>query len=738
MKRILLIACCTLSLFASAAVKIASESSGGGLKIDPELDVLLQRADQFAQNKRYDLASELWQRVIDESNDAVITRDEWLEETLNHQYRLYRPVQDEIEATLATLPPEALNIYRVRADGSAAALLAAARNPGEREIALGEVVRRFFLSNMGDDAAYELSGIHLDRYEFLPALRLLDKVEKQYPAASVPAAGIILRIAVAHAYSGDLPQALKRLEDLDTRLAADDPLIPVRDAVRAGLSGDEDPVIAIDGTQAWTMPFGNAQRSGFQPDLRVDEKRPQLRTAWVQNFVLKLSEDLEGIIRQPDTHEERVPMMLEAWKAGDWFPTGGFLTHDGGLFFKKDDRLVCLEADSGELRWLGFRNAFALDAMTRQSSRWSSRSKVLPINFTDPVTVQYFADRVSQSMIIHGDRLISLEGQPLDLAIEDGNAANPRGVWYREVPARTRQNFLVAYDTTSGKLQWRRSPAEKAALENDKLSWLGAPVPYGSLLLAPVLDNGSLWVYALDSQTGKTAWKKFLCDEEAGSVSPFSSPGISVAGGEAYISSGAGLIFAIDALSGVLRWCVRYPRSIAAKSGNSSYYYQPRKIDGWQEDVIIPHGRHLVALASDYNQLLVLDRGNGALLWESARTPVRGDAAGMYGLGVTRGLVIIAGRKTVRGYRLEGGRLLWETPIEAFGRGILTEHAIWMPTESGVLILDPETGKERGRGVLNTVDGQPIGNLYSDGERLYGFGLRRVYSFEPKDPHVPE
>ena len=41
MKRILLITCCTLSLSGGAAVKIASESSGGGLKIEPELDVLL-------------------------------------------------------------------------------------------------------------------------------------------------------------------------------------------------------------------------------------------------------------------------------------------------------------------------------------------------------------------------------------------------------------------------------------------------------------------------------------------------------------------------------------------------------------------------------------------------------------------------------------------------------------------------------------------------------------------------
>ena len=108
-----------------AAVRIPDEASGGGLKTDPDLDVLLQRADQFAVAGRFDLASSLWQKVIDESNDAVISKEAWNQETLHHQYRLYRPVQDQIEATLAALPEEALRVYRVQADGEAAALLAA-------------------------------------------------------------------------------------------------------------------------------------------------------------------------------------------------------------------------------------------------------------------------------------------------------------------------------------------------------------------------------------------------------------------------------------------------------------------------------------------------------------------------------------------------------------------------------------------------------------------------------------
>ena len=52
----------------------ANFPSGAGLKTDPELEGLLKRAEGFVDDGRYDLATILWQRVLDESGETVMTR----------------------------------------------------------------------------------------------------------------------------------------------------------------------------------------------------------------------------------------------------------------------------------------------------------------------------------------------------------------------------------------------------------------------------------------------------------------------------------------------------------------------------------------------------------------------------------------------------------------------------------------------------------------------------------------
>ena len=98
----------TLAAPAARCEEEASEFSGGApLKTDPELERLLERAELFVTDRRYDLASVLWQKVLDETGDTLVTRDG----------RIYRSLSEEVEQTLAKLPPEGLRVYRLTADG---------------------------------------------------------------------------------------------------------------------------------------------------------------------------------------------------------------------------------------------------------------------------------------------------------------------------------------------------------------------------------------------------------------------------------------------------------------------------------------------------------------------------------------------------------------------------------------------------------------------------------------------
>ena len=153
---------------------------GASLKTDSTVDELMLRAKQFSDEGRYDLASSLWQKVIDSSNDLVFGSEEWVEKTLSHEYQIYKSVSREIENTLSALPKDGLNGYRLNADTKAKIIFSSYEIDEGRESALSEVVKKYFLSSLGDEAAFELACLKLDRYEFLPSIRLIDKIGRAH------------------------------------------------------------------------------------------------------------------------------------------------------------------------------------------------------------------------------------------------------------------------------------------------------------------------------------------------------------------------------------------------------------------------------------------------------------------------------------------------------------------------------------------------------------------------------
>ena len=76
---------------------IAEEKFPGGapLKTDPEQQRLLKRAEICVTDGRYDLATHLWQKVLDEAGDTLMTRDG----------RFYTSLAEEVERTITSLPP---------------------------------------------------------------------------------------------------------------------------------------------------------------------------------------------------------------------------------------------------------------------------------------------------------------------------------------------------------------------------------------------------------------------------------------------------------------------------------------------------------------------------------------------------------------------------------------------------------------------------------------------------------
>jgi len=369
-----------------------------------------------------------------------------------------------------------------------------------------------------------------------------------------------------------------------------------------------------------------------------------------------------------------------------------------------------------------------------------------------------FSDSIHQSMCIVRDKVLTLQGKPTDFTEE--NVAVPpapqagmrRGLvrGARAGPSRYRDNRLVAYHARSGKLQWMRQAGESDVEAFVNACFVGPPVPYADLVLIPVLEGHGMYLVAIDIEGGATKWRTFLCDEPGVGMSSGSPVMVAVDGGEAYVATGAGLVFSVDAISGVINWAVRYPRTPENASEVEKqlqrfggFVRQGRSFDvafdGWEE-MIIPSGNAVIVTPSDFNHVIAFDRRTGALLWESARRPGGEGHEGEYALGTYEGRLYIAGNDVVRCYNVKGGRMLWEVTFEpGFGRGALTPDGIYIPSDTNkVLQLRLQDGERVAEYSVETEGGQPLGNLYGDGQRLFGMGLRRVYAIGKTQPAAEE
>jgi outer membrane protein assembly factor BamB len=735
---------------ADAMKDLAEQKFPGGaaLKTDPEQQRLLKRAEQCVADGRLDLAAVLWQRVLDEAGDTLMTRDG----------RAYLSLADEVERTLSVADPQALATYRIQADGEAQAVLAKAA-PDQEENALALIVRKYFLSSIGDEAAYKLACFALDRHDFVGASRLLTRILERHPDPSMPKSEILLRLAVASAHMGDAATASAALDAIG-QIPGPRPESAVLDQVAQHLAlAAQSNLLASASSHNWPMLLGNPTRTGRMKALPEAATSNTLSELWVREDEMQVSQSnvpnqygmMGGMVfmgggrmrtpRQPQNRAQAVSHddLVEQWREHKWTPTGMLLFEGGRVYFKTHEDLQCYTANAASDRpfWKSlWANRYTLDGMSAQLEMMvRSYGYQFAVSSDKPrglAEVHLFGDRVHQQMSIAGGVIYSIEGERYARdAMAPAKPEVPRQPQWGVQPRRTRSNFLSAYETRSGKVKWHRAASDEDKEASQDVGFLCAPIPYGNLLLTAVTDGGTIWLYGLNASDGTTAWKAYLCDEPQNECKPWSPVGIAVDGQEAYVCCGAGVVFAVDAGSGTIRWAVRYPRAETGTTQQMNQFYggqQRRPVTGWDDDTVIPMGRTLLVMASDSDQILALDRRSGNQLWPAPRTP-SGMQEASYCLGVSGRGLIVAGKNVVRRWDIPSGKLVWDSEIgDSFGRGCLTDDAIYVPVRDSIVKLDLEKGREQVQVGVALTTGDPVGNLFSDGEKLWVTGGGRVYA----------
>lgn len=699
------------------------------LRTDTEFARTLARAEESIAVGRPDLAAALWQKLLDEAGDLLVAEEVVKPVgTTSAPFMIYRPVRERVEQRMIQ-SPGALAAYRTTADAEAAAILARA-TPEQEEKALSEVVRRFFLSSQGDEVAFKLACLALDRWDFQAANRLLKHL-LTHPDLSIPKSQVFSRIALAAAHLQDRAATTRALEQLAA--TSESSRLPFIELIKAEVAN----LLAGEAVQSntmssdWPMAFGDAARCGAMRSLDSAKLAGPLAELWVHEYAAPQPEAppanaTVNVVTRED--------LIRKWQLSAWRPTGRLLFDGGRVYLKTAERLESFGAgDVGRPLWQSaWENRYELDDVSRQllmlasdPRQQSVQANAQPNSLAD---IWMFGDRVQQSMAIDGGVIYSIEGRRV-------TAAPPRESEQRQpwgaVPRRSRSNWLTAYQAVGGKAIWTRTAVDDDSITTGAMGFLAAPTTCRGQLLVPVTDGGTIWLVSLESATGKTLWRTFLCDEPQSGASPWAEIVLAVEGGEVYLTCGCGVAFAIDLHSGGVNWAVRYARGEGSHSPQSRTFdseARPIRLPaGWDDDLVIPHGRSLIVLSSDSDQLLALDRASGQRVWESPRIPPLGHPAS-YCLGVRGDGLYVAGKNVVRKYSLANGRLLAEREIgDSLGRGCLTNEEVLVPVKETIQRFDLALGQPRAIPVSLT-GREPVGNLFSDGEHLWGVGAGRIYA----------
>lgn len=291
---------------------------------------------------------------------------------------------------------------------------------------------------------------------------------------------------------------------------------------------------------------------------------------------------------------------------------------------------------------------------------------------------------------------------------------------------------LFAFERSTGKRLWSHwdsleGPTARRFSGHDAC---GAPLVHGDTVYAAVHDPTGAISYAIaayDLHTGEPRWRRLICASQqevnmfGNSRQEFAAGPIALAGGVVYGTTNLGVVFAVDASDGSIRWITGYPTialPLAQLQG------QDRRMVYFANNPLIVADGVLATTPLDSEWAVGLDAETGATLWRMRFQPLPGVTV-RWLLGVIGsefvfagdGIVAVAARAGAENGRA-AVRLV--ASVESIGssnyyrptavpRGAVTEDRIWSIGADGVLRIFDARGNRDPR--LADHKDAPYGNL---------------------------
>jgi outer membrane protein assembly factor BamB/tetratricopeptide (TPR) repeat protein len=200
---------------------------------------------------------------------------------------------------------------------------------------------------------------------------------------------------------------------------------------------------------------------------------------------------------------------------------------------------------------------------------------------------------------------------------------------------------LMAVDEITGRLKWAYGPMVASTPEEANLRFGAAPAGGPQTVFAGYVQDNiegdthvdtEYGVIAFESATGRIKWRRAIGSMRPGlfsagfavrrrnKIRSFFSPPL-YHEGTVYTCTDAGTVAALDALSGRIKWVMRYPYYRRAHDATLSVYENYYHPVPWLNQRPLLIGDQLYVVPVDSTLLLCLDRRTGKVIWNRSRPP---------------------------------------------------------------------------------------------------------------------
>jgi outer membrane protein assembly factor BamB len=695
-------------------------SADGNFELSESVQVDRVEGTALAQLERVKsfLADEKWDEAVETLRQLMENSDEKLIPVAEHRFVGLR---DYCQRQLASLPPDALKLYRGRVDATAEKWYREGLANRDRRL-LENVVEQAFASSWGDDALLALGDLACEEGDYAAARWYWERIINQTtPNDQRPA-----------------PQDQSpKTQDQQQSKEPDN----------AG-QGHSDSQNSLKPISAWP---------GY-PDSTLDTASVRARLVLVsilEGDRQRAKDDLAEFARLHKTAkgwlaghecvyaEELSRMIAESEK---WPPPGR--KYDWPTFAGSPQRntLARRKIESGGVAW-----KLPLPLVVNQSKTIAADNPAAPLSY-HPLLVgdltlvgtanEIFAVKTAtgkpafgQSAAIYRDPMMHGDGETAmpALGVPRYTMTYHAGKIYAWMGSQLtnepmmqglniRPGSLVCVDLQAeGRLVWKIAPEEGWRFD-------GSPVADERGVYVAMRRNDirpQSFVACFDPLTGRPRWRKFIASAETPTRGIFAQNThnlLTLAGETLYFNTNLGAVAALAADDGRVHWVSLYPR---ARKGNLE-----KMSPHWSRDLTpcVFHRGVLYVAPADSPRIFAFDAGDGQILWQSG-TEIE-DAVHL--LGATDDFLLASGSRlywiNLRGQRAGRAAHVWPDGNEklGLGRGILTDRQVVWPTREKIYLFGLATAKPE-----KTIELGPLGIaggnlLLADGALLIATGSELI------------